>query len=277
MSQNVVINGYHFAQLQQLDEMKPRWLACCVNLDLKGTILLSPEGVNIALSGPQAKIQQFVQWFKGDVPALQDIWIKTMQVVELPFTKMKVKVKSEIISMLAPDIAPINRSARNLSPEDFKQWLDEKKTMQVLDTRNDYEYEFGTFESAIDLGIPRFKEFKQGLKRANLDKSQPVVTFCTGGVRCEKAALWMEEQGFEEVYQLEGGILNYFNAVGHDHYNGECFVFDDRISVNPGGQETATKQCDGCSRPVWAQDQHSADYVPGSHCPKCVGEVQNVA
>ncbi len=147
----------------------------------------------------------------------------------ISFKRLKVKIKKEIITMNQPGIHPEQARAPSISPQELKQWLDEKREVILLDTRNEFEVNYGSFNSAMHLGLKNFSEFPDAVKTLKCDK--PVVMFCTGGIRCEKAALSMFNQGFSEVYQLDGGILNYFSQVGQAHYQGGCFVFDDRVVV----------------------------------------------
>jgi predicted sulfurtransferase len=177
-----------------------------------------------------------------------------------------VRLKKEIISMGCPEIEPEKQTAPHLEPVDFKQWYDEGKDMIVLDTRNDYEIRLGTFEAAMDLGIDHFRQFPEAIKKLPESfKKKPVVTFCTGGIRCEKAAELMKREGFEQVYQLNGGIINYFEQCGGDHYEGECFVFDKRVALDPALQETQAVQCYKCREPLTIDQLQEC----GSECPYC--------
>ena len=164
-----------------------------------------------------------------------------------PFKHMRVKIKKEIITLRQSNVDPIKEAATPpFSPADFKQWMDEKRDMTVLDTRNDYEFHFGTFENAEHLQIKDFGEFPEAVEQISRDK--PVVMFCTGGIRCEKAAIVMQNAGYQNVYQLQGGILGYFKEVGGDHYTGECFVFDQRVAVDSELRATGTQQSPGLPR-----------------------------
>jgi UPF0176 protein len=178
-----------------------------------------------------------------------------------------VKLKQEIITMGRPEIRPEMGRAPSISPQDFKQWLDEKKEITVLDTRNDYEVRFGTFENAKHFQLDDFGQFPEYANHISPDK--PVVMFCTGGVRCEKAALHLLNEGVAEVYQLDGGILNYFSEVGGEHYQGECFVFDQRISVDDKLCETGSVQCASCQGPVTKEEQASTQFISDATCPTC--------
>jgi predicted sulfurtransferase len=210
----------------------------CVALGFKGTILISAEGINGFLAGEEAAIRQFLSEIREE-REFADLEVKESWSSEIPFTRMLVKIKREIIPMGRPDVRPTEFTGKRLYPAQFKQWLDENRDIVVLDTRNDYEVEAGTFEKAEHLNLKNFREFGDRLKELpNEVREKPVVMFCTGGIRCEKATALALKEGFKEVYQLEGGILKYFEEVGGAHYRGDCFVFDDRVTVDPELRET---------------------------------------
>jgi UPF0176 protein len=242
------IAGYKFTLLTDLPERRIALLGFAESLALKGTILLSPEGVNLSIAGTPENIQAYVEFLKQD-PDFFDLTFRESHSSFQPFERMLVKIKNEIIT-LRHDVDAVNHSAPAISPQEFKQWLDEGRDITVLDTRNDYEVRFGTFENAKNLVLDDFGEFPQAMEQISRDK--PIVMFCTGGIRCEKASLVMLNAGYQEVYQLQGGILNYFKEVGGEHYQGECFVFDQRISVDANLQVTGTQQCQDCQGPVIA-------------------------
>lgn len=233
-----IINSYKFLSLSKNDcELLQKDLKnLTANLDLKGTILLSEEGINIALSGLSENIAAFATQFQKDM-RFADMIFKTSHADSTPFDVMKIKIKPEIITFGVPESSPLKKTAPAVSPGQFKQWLDENREMTILDARNHYECAVGTFENAIDLGIDEFTQFPQKAAEfaeslSSEEKIKPIVTFCTGGVRCEKAAHVLSDLGFENVYQLDGGILRYFEVCGGAYYNGNCFVFDQRLAVN---------------------------------------------
>lgn len=241
------IAGYKFVSLSELQELRANLLEKCQALELKGTILLSPEGINLSLAGSVAKIEQFKELIEND-ERFADLTYRESLSDFVPFKRMKVKLKKEIITMRHPEVQPESGRAPDISPQEFKRWMDENRDIVVLDTRNDYEVRFGTFDKAVNLHIDDFCEFPEAAESITRDK--PIVMFCTGGVRCEKAAIHLKNAGFSEVYQLDGGILNYFAEVGGAHYDGECFVFDERVSVDPELKTTGTVQCLVCYGPV---------------------------
>lgn len=224
------IAGYKFITLENLPELRIVLLNKCKELSLKGTILLSPEGINISLAGELANISAFKTYLWAD-SNFNDITFRESYSTMPPFKRLKVKLKKEIITLRRPEICPEIERAPAISPQQFKQWLDEGRKLTILDTRNTYEVEFGTFEGATKLNIEDFCEFPKAVE--NLDADKPVVMFCTGGVRCEKAGIHLLNKGFSEVYQLDGGILNYFALMGGAHYDGACFVFDERVALKP--------------------------------------------
>jgi UPF0176 protein len=183
---------------------------------------------------------------------------------------MLVRLKKEIIAFGVEGIDPARRTSPKLSPRELKQWLDEGRPVTLLDTRNDYEVKLGTFKNALPIGIAHFREFPQAVEKLPPElKEQPIVMFCTGGIRCEKAGPFMEREGFKSVFQLDGGILKYFEECGGAHYDGECFVFDQRVGLDPSLQETESSQCFRCRTPLSAADQQHEHFVAGQSCPYC--------
>ncbi len=252
------IAGYKFIALEALPTLRSLWLEECLSRHLKGTILVSPEGVNITLAGLPEHIASFKQFLRED-SRFADMTFRESYSAEQPFHHMRVKLKKEIITFRRPEVRADVERAPSISPRDFKKWLDEKRDITILDTRNEYEVRFGTFDHAEHFPINDFSEFPEAAKQLQQDK--PVVMFCTGGVRCEKAALHLLNQGFPEVYQLDGGILNYFAEVGGTHYHGDCFVFDHRVAVGPDLTVSGVKQCQVCEGPK---------VIANDSCPTCV-------
>jgi UPF0176 protein len=247
MMQILNIAGYKFVTLTDLALIQAHLLAQAIRADLKGTILLSYEGINIFVAGQVARIADF-RTALAEYVEFRDIDFRESFSAQQPFKHMRVKIKKEIITLKQPAIKPQEGQAPTVTPVQLKQWLDEKRDITLLDTRNDYEVRFGTFHNAQHLHINDFSEFPQAATQLPTDK--PIVMFCTGGIRCEKAALQLLQNGFAEVYQLQGGILNYFAMTDGAHYDGECFVFDKRISIDHALKETATQQCPTCEGPI---------------------------
>jgi UPF0176 protein len=232
------ISAYKFTPLGDLPALREQLLLSSRALGLKGTVLLSTEGINVFVAALPEAMASFVAELRA-VPGLEDLTPKESQSGAQPFGRMLVKIKKEIIAFGMPGIDPARRPAPKLSPAELKRWLDAGKPVTLLDTRNDYEVDQGTFRGAVRAGISRFRDFPAAAGRLPPElKSQPVVMFCTGGIRCEKAAPFMAREGFQNVYQLDGGILKYFETCGGAHYEGECFVFVERVSVDAELQPT---------------------------------------
>jgi UPF0176 protein len=265
------IAGYKFIALNDLPQLRTYFLAKCTDLSLKGTILLSQEGINMSLAGSPVDIRDFQVSLRDDARFADMTFHENFASSQL-FQRLKVKIKSEIITLRQPQANPAGVRAPDIDPLVFKQWLDEKRDVIVLDTRNDYEVRFGTFENAINLNINDFGEFPEAV--VDLPKDKPIVMFCTGGIRCEKASLYMLNEGYKEVYQLDGGILGYFAKVGGAHYQGDCFVFDERVAVDAALEPTGVVQCKNCHGPVTAEQQKLSSYVPGVSCYACVRTIE---
>jgi UPF0176 protein len=233
----VNISCYKFITLSDREALKAALAQRCQALDLKGTILLAPEGINVFLAGSREAIDAIVAWLRAD-PRFADLQPKESLSASPPFKKLRVRLKKEIITMKMPLIRPEEGRAPSVAAATLKQWLDrgcddEGRPVLMLDTRNDYEVEAGTFAGAVDFDIGSFSEFPPQLARHRDDfVGKTVVSFCTGGIRCEKAAIHMQAVGIERTYQLEGGILKYFEEVGGAHYRGDCFVFDQREALS---------------------------------------------
>ncbi|MFG0333701.1 MAG: pseudouridine synthase, partial [Maioricimonas sp. JB049] len=235
----------------------------------KGTILLSQEGINLFVAGDRTGIDTLLEDLCGD-PLLADLEVKESLSDEQPFERMLVKIKKEIIAFGVDGIDPAQQTSPKLPPQQLREWLAEGRKLTLLDVRNDYEVEVGTFEKAVPIGVDHFREFPQAAERLPEElRKQPVVMFCTGGIRCEKAGPMLEQAGFPEVYQLDGGILKYFEECGGEFYHGSCFVFDKRVAVDPELKETDVTQCFACQAPLTPADCRSPQYVPGESCPHC--------
>ena len=273
------IAAYKFVTFNDTVERRADFQAICHDLDLKGTILLTPEGINLFLAGMRNNIDNFLDWLRKDA-RFADIEVKESLSNEQPFNRMLVKLKKEIITMRHPLIQPELGRAPVVKAADLKRWLDQGhddagKPVVMVDTRNAFEVDVGTFENTIDYRIHKFSEFPEVIARhkPELD-GKTVVTFCTGGIRCEKAAIHMQNIGYDSVYQLEGGILKYFEEVGGAHYQGDCFVFDHRTALNPELEATPTVQCFACRAVVTAREQISPLYKVGVSCPHCAQQAQ---
>lgn len=267
----VNIAGYRFVDLPDRDELREPFREACEKNRLLGTILLSTEGINFFLCGDQAGIDGFLNYLDSD-ERFVDIPLKISHSEKLAFRRMNVRLKKEIISMGMDEIRPAQYTGDAISPTEFKHWLDEGRDITILDTRNDYEIRIGTFENAVDLDISTFRTFPDAVANSDLDKEKTVVMFCTGGIRCEKASALMLNQGFQDVRQLEGGVLGYFEEVGGAHWNGDCFVFDRRVAVDPELNVTGAEVCFACREPLTEEELNSPLYVPAVSCPYCLSD-----
>ena len=269
MFQFVNISAYRFVPLEDPAAIKQDLLPRCRALELKGTILLASEGINLFVAGTRESIDAFLVSLHA-YPQFAGIEPKESLSDEQPFTRMLVRLKKEIISMGKEDIVPAVRTSEKISAADLKQWLDEGRDFTLLDVRNDYEVDLGTFKNAVPIGIDHFRTFPDAAQMLPTEvKQKPVVMFCTGGIRCEKAGPEMERQGFDQIFQLDGGILKYFETVGGEHYDGDCFVFDKRVAVDPTLTETDAVQCYACQTILDVEQQASPLYDPPRACPVC--------
>ncbi len=269
MTDVVNIAAYKFADLTELSELRSELRALCQSRQLKGTILLSPEGINLFVAGERDGIDALIGRIQ-QIPGLADFEFKESLSQEQPFQRMLVKIKPEIISFGVEGIEPHRYTSPRISAEELKQWLDEGRPVTLLDTRNNFEIDAGTFRDAVAIDIDSFRQFPDAAEKLPEElKQQPVVTFCTGGIRCEKAAPYLERVGFENVLQLDGGILKYLEVCGGDHYDGDCFVFDRRVAVNEKLAESPLAQCFICQAILTPEDQNSPLYVEGQSCPHC--------
>lgn len=278
MSAVTNISTYRFAELTGLKDLREELINDCKAWDLKGTILLSTEGINLFVAGAAESIDKLLEKLRS-IPGLEGLEPKVSISDKQPFNRMLVRIKKEIISFGVESIRPANYTSPKIAATELKRWLDEGRPVTLLDTRNDYEVKLGTFKGAIIPNINTFREFPAAVRELPEElKGQPVVMFCTGGIRCEKAGPFMEQEGFNNIYQLDGGILKYFEECGGDHYDGECFVFDQRVGVDPGLNESDHAICYACQAPLDKADQEDPRHVVGVSCPHCfVSEPQRMA
>tara|TARA_B100000214_G_scaffold334683_1_gene277518 strand:- start:104 stop:952 length:849 start_codon:yes stop_codon:yes gene_type:complete len=267
----VNIAGYRFVDLNDRDELRQPFRDITSELGLKGTILLSHNGINFFLAGTQSSIDKYISYLDDD-ERFKDMSLHFSYSDYQPFKRMLVRLKKEIISLGIDEIRPADYTGKFIEPIEFKKWLDEGRDITILDTRNDYELRVGTFENAIDLDIKTFRDFPKASQNLKQNKSTPVVMFCTGGIRCEKASVVLEKQGWENVYQIKGGVLGYFKETGGAHWNGDCFVFDQRVALDTNLEETETVNCYKCRQPLSIIEQESEEYVLDVSCPYCISK-----
>jgi UPF0176 protein len=270
----VNIAAYKFISFDDTEEKRPQFQDLCRELDLRGTILLSPEGINLFLAGVRESIDHFLAWLRSDT-RFADIEVKESHSDTQPFKRMMVKLKQEIITMKMPLIQPEKGRAPAVDARTLKRWLDagvddEGKPVVMMDTRNAFEVDVGTFDNTLDYRIKKFSDFPEVVaKHKDELADKTVVTFCTGGIRCEKAAIHMQNIGYENVYQLEGGILKYFEQVGGEHYTGSCFVFDYRTALTPELKPSGEIRCKDCGAVIKGEAQEEPVLIYGKLCKQC--------
>ena len=270
MSPFIVAAFYKFAKLPDCHLQRSRVLAFCETHALKGTILLAQEGINGTVAGSRSSIDALLNFLRADA-RLATLEHKESVTAEMPFYRMKVRLKKEIVTLGVSGIDPNEKVGAYVAPEDWNALISDPEVW-VVDTRNDYEYEIGTFRGALDPKTATFRDFPAFVRR-NLDpaKHKKVALFCTGGIRCEKATTFMLAQGFENVYHLQGGILKYLEKIPAEQslWQGECFVFDQRVAVGHGLTLGEHDQCRSCRHPISAEDRASPKYQTGISCPRC--------
>jgi UPF0176 protein len=263
------ISTYKFAQLGDLKALQAALRTTCGEAGMRGTILLSPEGINVFVASAPAAGDRLLDYLRT-IPGLAELSPKISESDHQPFNRMLVKIKKEIIAFGIPGIDPSRSPAPKISPRELKEWLDQGRSVTLLDTRNGYEVKLGTFRGAHALHLNHFREFPTAA--ASLPhhlKDEPIVTFCTGGIRCEKAAPFLQSAGFAQVFQLDGGILRYFEECGGEHFEGDCFVFDKRVAVDADLRETGAALCFACQEPLTTLEQKDPRYVISVSCPVC--------
>ncbi|WP_048307745.1 rhodanese-related sulfurtransferase [Halomonas sp. PR-M31] len=271
MNQPIVVAAlYKFVTLNDFEALREPLLDTLKAHDIKGTLLLAKEGINGTVSGRRESIDALLNWLKAD-PRFMELDHKESYCDEQPFYRTKVKLKKEIVTLGVPNVDPNQTVGTYVEPRNWNDLISDPEVL-VIDTRNDYEVEIGSFKGAINPDTKSFREFPEYVK-AHYDpsKHKKVAMFCTGGIRCEKASSFMLNEGFDEVYHLKGGVLNYLEQVPESEslWQGDCFVFDNRVTVRHDLSEGEFDQCHACRRPISAEDRASEYYSPGVSCPHC--------
>lgn len=270
MNETVIAALYKFAGLPDFHAMREPLLDECLRLELKGTLLLAHEGINGTVAGSRAAIDGLLAYLRS-IPALADIEHKESFDHGQPFYRMKVKLKKEIVTMGIEDIDPSKTVGTYVEARDWNELIQSPDVL-LVDTRNNYEVEIGTFQGAVNPATTTFRELPAFVAQ-NLDpaRHKRVAMFCTGGIRCEKSTAYLKKQGFDEVYHLKGGILKYLEEVPQEQslWQGECFVFDNRVAVNHRLEKGSYDQCHGCRYPITEADKQSDRYMEGIACPRC--------
>lgn len=250
---------YVFAPIDDPDALASRLKTEVSSLGVLGTLILAPEGLNGFLAGPEEKVRACLALLKSE-PAFASLKAKESVSSAIPFTKLFIKVKDEIVTFRVPGFDSLRAHAPSISPAELCRWYEEGEDFLVLDTRNEYEFRIGAFENAVSLGLKQFVEFPAAVRALPPEwKGKKILTYCTGGIRCEKAAPYLRSLGYD-AYQLEGGILNHFEKAGKSHWRGECFVFDERVALDASLAPTGAALCPRCQGPVPARE---------ATCPHC--------
>ena len=268
----VVCALYHFTRLDDYAALQQPLHDLMRNQGVRGTLLLASEGINGTVAGTRAGIDAVLAWLRLD-PRLAALDHKESFDDHIPFYRTKVKLKHEIVTMGVEGIDPLRKVGTHVEPHDWNALISQPDVL-LIDTRNQYEVEIGTFQGAVNPHTDSFREFPAYVKQ-QLDpaRHRKIAMFCTGGIRCEKSTAYLKEQGFDEVYHLKGGILNYLEKVPAEQslWQGECFVFDNRVAVNHSLAKGDYDQCHACRLPILDADKHSAFYEKGVSCPRCHG------
>ncbi|MDO9161583.1 MAG: rhodanese-related sulfurtransferase [Methylococcaceae bacterium] len=274
MPQIVVCALYKFVTLENYQAIRQSLTDVMEANQIRGTLLLAVEGINGTVAGPRQGIDNLLNWLRSDT-RLADLDCKESVTDKPPFKRTKVKLKKEIVTMGVPGIDPKQVVGTYVAPKDWNSLIDDPEVL-LVDTRNDYEFQVGTFKNAINPNTTSFREFPEFVKQ-HLDPNthKKVAMFCTGGIRCEKSTAFLKEQGFAEVYHLKGGILKYLEDVPAEQsrWQGECFVFDDRITVNHQLEQGSYDQCNACRMPITEEDKASHKYQQGVSCPHCYQQI----
>jgi UPF0176 protein len=267
---HVIAALYHFTRFERPEALKEPLLALCLDQGVKGTLLLAPEGVNGTIAGPRAGIDAVLAHLRA-LPGCDGLEWKEAQSEVPPFPRMKVRLKREIVTMGQPEVDPRARVGHYVAPEDWNALIRDPE-VAVIDTRNDYEVAIGSFEGAIDPQTKSFGEFPEWWEQ-NKERfhNKKIAMFCTGGIRCEKSTNYLLGQGVEEVYHLKGGILKYLEEVPEEEstWQGDCFVFDARVSVGHGLREGPHELCHGCRQPILPEDRARPEFEQGVSCHQC--------
>ena len=272
MNKNLFLNiaGYKFEQIDSLDTLIPEFQKKCDELELKGSVYLSPKGINFSISGTEENIGKYINFMESNSQFL-NIPLKRTYSETQPFRRMKVRLKKEIISLGRDDINPRELTGEYVTPQELLNMYENSDDVVILDTRNEYETRVGLFENAVDLQLDTFRDFPKAIEQLPEEyKDKQIVMYCTGGIRCEKASAVMLKAGFTDVKQLEGGVLDYFKETGGKYWNGDCFVFDERVALDKDLNETEYIYCYICREPLSAEEKASPDFKINEYCPYCV-------
>ena len=266
------VAGYKFEPLKNLDYLIPQFQNKCDELELKGSVYLSPNGINFSIAGTKENVNTYIKFIEQN-PKFKDIPLKKTFSATQPFRRMKVRLKKEIISLGRDDINPKELTGEYISPRELFEMYENKEDVIVLDTRNEYETRVGAFENAIDLQLDTFRDFPEAVESLPEEyKDKQIVMYCTGGKKKKKASAVMMKAGFEDVKQLDGGVLEYFKETGGAYWEGDCFVFDERVALDKELNETEYIYCYICREPLSAEEKASLEFKINEYCPYCINK-----
>lgn len=274
MTEIVVSALYKFVDLENFEELRKPLLKLMEKYQVKGTLLLAKEGINGTIAGNRKGIDALLSWLRSD-PRFKDLQTKESYEQKIPFYRSKVKLKKEIVTMGVDSIDPKKIVGTYVKPQDWNALITDPDVL-LIDTRNDYEVKIGGFKGAVNPETVSFREFPQYVKgQLDPNKHKKVAMYCTGGIRCEKSTAYLKEQGFKEVFHLQGGVLKYLEEIPVDQslWQGECFVFDNRVAVNHNLEKGQYDQCYACRYPITDDDKKSDQYQQGVSCPHCFDKV----
>ncbi|MDC1302911.1 rhodanese-related sulfurtransferase [Pelagibacterales bacterium] len=262
---------YRFKNLIEVRSLKIKLDKYLKNKLILGTVLLANEGVNGTISGTKKDLNEFINFIKQNLK-IRKLSIKISQNKFIPFYRLKIRLKKEIVTIGDKTIKPEKITGKHIDPKNWDKIINNKKYM-IIDTRNTYEVSIGSFKNAINPKTKSFKEFPKFIEKLNIKKHQPIAMFCTGGIRCEKASSYLLKNGYKDISQLDGGILNYLEVKKKDKsisWQGECFVFDNRVAINNKLDKGSYEQCYGCRHPITKQDMKLKSYKKGATCKYCI-------
>ena len=270
-SQVYIYTFYRFKYLKKIKSLKIKLEKIIKNKLLLGTILLANEGINGTISGTKKDLDEFIYAIKKCLK-IRKISLKTSKNQFIPFYRLKIRLKKEIVTIGKNDVKPEIVTGKHITPKNWDKILCDKNYI-IIDTRNTYEVNIGSFKNALNPMTKSFREFPNYIEKLNLNKNQPIAMFCTGGIRCEKASSYLLSNGYKNIYQLDGGILNYLDFKKNKKkslWNGDCFVFDNRVAVDKNLQKSSFDQCYGCRQPITKEDKKLKSYKKGVSCKYCI-------
>ena len=263
---------YKFTRLDDFEEIQLPLRSFLDSLSVKGTLLLAREGINGTISGTKVSLEKVLDYLQSD-PRFLDLEFKFSYSKKIPFKRLKVKLKKEIVTMGLTEIDPTHSAGTYVKPKEWNELINDPDVV-LIDTRNNYEYEIGSFKGAINPNTETFREFPSFTKNTlEQYRDKKIAMFCTGGIRCEKSTAYLKSEGFKNVFHLQGGILKYLEEVNEDEslWEGECFVFDDRVAVKHNLEQGQYDQCHACRFPITEEDTMHPHYEKGASCPRCFG------